>query len=162
MSSNAALCAGCHGIIGGTSFVENGQAFHFGCRPSQQQHDFPTQSDIEHGDLLARIAALEAELQRQVERREAEKLRAVQAEARVTALDIQLRDADHENIGLKAEVGRLRCCGNCERMGARHFAPSHVWMAECKAGAHGEKLEGPMHKMCRLTPSRWAGREDRP
>ena len=61
MSSNAALCAGCHGIIGGTSFVENGQAFHFGCRPRQQQHDFPTQSDIEHGDLLARIAALEDE-----------------------------------------------------------------------------------------------------
>ena len=114
----------------------------------------------ESAEQVKKRVEAEAELMFRTEQRDDLLKRLEQAEARVTALDIQLRDADHENIGLKAEVGRLRCCGNCERMGARHFAPSHVWMAECKAGAHGEKLEVPVHKMCRLTPSHWTAREE--
>lgn len=84
----------------------------------------------------ARIAALEAELAditrdcsgwkadalTHAKNSLANKQRAEQAEARVTALDIQLRDADHENIGLKAEVERLRNrqCSTCSNWNHGH------------------------------------------
>ena len=55
-------CNRCHARMGmATVFYEGGNAYHFGCRPSQQTHVAPTASDYEHAGLLARIAELEAE-----------------------------------------------------------------------------------------------------
>jgi len=50
-TSIAIRCARCGGMLGGTMFGEDGQPYHFGCRPSQQTWV---------GDL-ARIADLEAD-----------------------------------------------------------------------------------------------------
>jgi len=58
--------------------------------------------------LLKRAEAAEADLALCFHDKDAAEQRLMQAEARVTALDIQLRDADHENIGLKAEVAEQK------------------------------------------------------
>jgi hypothetical protein len=57
------ICHGCGSALSGTVFCEDGQSYHFGCRPSQRA-DTTFRSQREHNDLLGRIAGLEAELRK--------------------------------------------------------------------------------------------------
>jgi hypothetical protein len=61
VSSSASICHGCGSALSGTVFCEDGQSYHFGCRPSQRA-DTTFRSQREHNDLLARIAELEAQV----------------------------------------------------------------------------------------------------
>ncbi len=126
----------------------------------------------ESAEQVKKRVEAEAELMFRTEQRDDLLKRLEQAEARVTALDIQLRDADHENIGLKAEVGRLRCCGNCE-----HYDHTKSSYDECEEECdsrptddtpypegydHDKSLFDGMNAWdsCHWTLARWAAREE--
>ena len=89
----------------------------------------------------AALAEMEAEVQHQIERREEEKLRAVNAEAE--------RDA-------------LRCCGNCG-----HYEQDPDFVGECDASGmvaeeHQAFADGRYlvcHHVCIFTPGSWQPRD---
>lgn len=95
-----------------------------------------------------------------------------QAEERITALDIQLRDADYRIAALEAENERLKCCGNCEHYDhmKRSYDPCEE---ECDSRPtddtpypegydHDESLFDGMNAWdsCHWTLSRWTAREE--
>lgn len=91
-----------------------------------------------------RIAALEAELDRWIER--------------CYETD-ELKSAALEKLGqAEAEAARLRCCGNCGHRGEEtldYYGSYFVCLTEFKPKTNMRHMEVDCEDQCQFTPSRW-------
>ena len=79
------VCAGCARILGGTTFYEDGQPYHHGCRPSQLNTQAAEMWP--ENEMRSRIAELEAEQSLHDAELDAFTARAEQAEAALAERD---------------------------------------------------------------------------